>query len=149
MRFRAERFQYRDLNDRNVGLGIHDHQRYENPVVVASLSVCLEIHAFFLEFSLHVVPQLCCAADGISKVVSLRRKAIIVIIKRRIVIIYDSPLAFLPMCREEQDGLGLRICLFNILKLFVEKRVFLFVDERHWSSAVSDKDRSHLRELSE
>lgn len=62
--------------------------------------------------------------------------------------IQDSPLALLPVSGEEQDGLGLRICLFNILKLFVEESVFLLVDERHGSATVSDEDRSHLGEFS-
>lgn len=94
-----------------------------------------------------MVPELCSAADRISKVVSLRRKAIIIIVERRIVLINDRPIIFLPMRREEKYGLGLRIRLLNILKLFVEECMFLLVDEWHWSTAMSDKDRSHLRYL--
>ena len=62
--------------------------------------------------------------------------------------IQDSPLVLFPVCGEEQDGLGLRVCLFKSLKLFVEESVFLLVDERHWSAPVSDEDRSHLSEFS-
>lgn len=118
-------------------------------MIIPSLGICLEIHSFLLEFRLHMLPQLHCASNRIGKVIGLWRESIIVIIKWRMVMIHDSPLTLLPVCREEQDGLRLRVRLFNILKLFVEESVFLLVDERHGSTAVSDEDRGHLREFRE
>lgn len=52
----------------------------------------------------------------------------------------DGPLLLLPMRREEQDGLGLRVLSPYLLELLVEEGVLLLVDERHGAAAVGDED---------
>lgn len=90
-----------------------------------------------------MVPELCRAPNGISEVVGLRRKAIVIVVKRRSIVVDDGPILFLPMGGEEDDGFGLWILLLYLLELFVEEGVLLLVDERHGASSMRDEDRCH------
>jgi len=108
-------------------------------MIIPTFRVCLEVHSLFLQLSLYLVSKLDRAFDGICEIVGLRRKTIIVIIERS-VIVNHGPLLLFPMSRKQQDGLWLRKLCLDVLKLFVKKGVLFFIDKRHGSSSVSDKN---------
>ena len=143
MCFRIERFENGYLNDRNISLGIHNHHRNKNSMIVPAFRVCLEIHFLFLQLCLHMVSKLGRTFDWISEIVCLCRKTIIVIIERRNVMVNDGPLMLFPMCWKKQDGLRFRKLRLDVLKLFEENGMIFFVDKRHWASSVGHKNWCH------
>lgn len=147
VRFGAEGLEDGDLDDGDVGLGVHDHEGDEDAVVVAALGLASEVHALLLEFGLDVGPEFGRAADGVGEVVGLSGEAVVVIVEGRGVVVEDRPLLLLPVRREQQDGLGLRELLLDALELLVEKGMFLLVDKRHGTATVRDENRCHRDQL--
>lgn len=135
-----------DLNDRNVGLWVHDHQRNKDSVIISSFCVCFQDHSFLFELILHVVSQFRWALDGICEVIGLSWKAVIVIVEWWVVVVEDGPLWLLPVSWEEKDGLWLGELLLDFLKLFVEQSMFLLVNKGHWAASMGDENRSHVND---
>ncbi len=67
------------LDDRYVGVGVHDHQRNEDSVVVASLRLALQVNPSRTHYLLHNVPEFRSATSIVPEFVGLRRESPVII----------------------------------------------------------------------
>lgn len=143
----VHRLENRYLNHRHFDFRVHDHHGYENPMVISSFFISLQLNSLFQKTFSDMGSRLSWTAHFEAQIVCLRWKTIVIVVKRRVVVVQESPVTLLPVGWKNYDAFRIREAGLDLFEVFWELLVLLGLEERHGASSVSDKDRSHSSTL--
>lgn len=141
---RVEILFKRNLDNWNVSLRVHNHQRYKNSMIIPSLSLSLEVESLTRNNINHPFSQFLCTASIVVEFVGFWWETIVVKKQSRPILVENGELFLLPVSWDYHNSGWLWISIMNHPKMIVESSMTLWIKYWNRPSSMCDIGWWHL-----